>query len=87
MKYEPGFWRDIRPLDLFGIPAPLFLIYLFWCRWPSMMTIYLCTAVLAVFRLMSFFGWTVQMLSYRLFHLVRGNRLSGRLWWYRRLTE
>ena len=28
MRYPPGFWREIRPLDIFGIPAPMFSLYL-----------------------------------------------------------
>lgn len=31
--YPPGFWRRAgSPLDFVGIPAWLFLLYLFWFR-------------------------------------------------------
>ncbi|EHT05156.1 conjugal transfer protein [Citrobacter amalonaticus] len=87
MRYPPGFWREIRPLDIFGIPAPMFSLYLFWCRFPSMNTIYVCTGVLIVFRLISFFGWTPRLLYQRAVHLFRGTRIAGRPWWYRHFTE
>lgn len=83
-----GFWRNAsRLLSVYGIPAPLFLLYLFWFRFPSMLTIYVISAIIAVFRLLSFFGWTLQVLIARVVYLTRGKLLSGRPWWYRRFTE
>lgn len=85
---SPGFWRNAsRLLSVYGIPAPLFLLYLFWFRFPSFMTIYVITGIIAGFRLLSFFGWTLQVLIARVIFLVRGKLLSGRPWWYRRFTE
>lgn len=84
----PGFWRNAsRLLNVYGIPAPLFLLYLFWFRFPSMATIYVISTIIAIFRLLSFFGWTLEVLITRLVYLTRGTRLAGRPWWYRRFTE
>lgn len=83
-----GYWRNAsRLLNLYGIPAPLFLLYLFWFRFPSFDTIYIISGVIAGFRLLSHFGWTHKVLIARLVYLIRGNKLSGRPWWYRRFTE
>ena len=85
---QPGYWRNAsRPLNVYGIPAPLFLLYLFWFRFPSMNTIYVISAIVGGFRLLSFFGWTLKVLVARSVYLIRGKRLSGRPWWYRRFTE
>ncbi|GFZ75010.1 MULTISPECIES: IcmT/TraK family protein [Pseudomonas syringae group] len=87
-QLQPGYWRDAsRLLNLYGIPAPLFLLYLAWFRFPSMVTIYVITAIIGGFRLLSFFGWTFKVLVMRLAYLMRGKRMSGRPWWYRRFTE
>ncbi|MCS2164450.1 conjugal transfer protein [Scandinavium manionii] len=86
--YPPGFWRDAgRRLDVWGIPGWLFLLYLFWFRFPSMDTLYIVTVVIAVFRLMQMFGWGAGELATRAARLARGKRLSGRPWWYRRFTD
>jgi len=87
-KRSPGFWRDSsRLLHIHGIPAPLFGLYIAWFRFPSWTTIYVVTGVIAVFRLLSHFGWTLKVLTGRVLYWVRGSRLSGRPWWYRRFTE
>ncbi|KPX00671.1 hypothetical protein ALO50_04782, partial [Pseudomonas syringae pv. cerasicola] len=45
-QLQPGYWRNAsRLLNLYGIPAPLFLLYLAWFRFPSMVTIYVITAI------------------------------------------
>lgn len=86
--YPPGFWRDAgRRLDVWGIPGWLFLLYLFWFRFPSMDTLYIVTVVIAIFRLMQMFGWGAGELASRTARLARGKRLSGRPWWYRRFTD
>lgn len=83
----PGYWRNAsRPLDVYGIPAPLFVLYLAWFRFPSMNTIILISAVIGGFKLLSMFGWTLEVLLARLAYLIRGKQLSGRPWWYRRFT-
>jgi len=85
---QTGYWRNAsRSLSVYGIPAPLFLLYLFWFRFPSFTTIYVISAIVGCFRLLSFFGWTLKVLVTRLVYLIRGQRLSGRPWWYRRFTE
>lgn len=87
-ELSPGFWRNAsRLMSVYGIPAPLFLLYLFWFRFPSFMTIYVITGIIAGFRLLSFFGWTLQVLISRLIFMVRGKLLSGRPWWYRRFND
>ncbi|MEQ4316252.1 conjugal transfer protein, partial [Pseudomonas syringae] len=63
------------------------LLYLAWFRFPSMITLCVITAIICGFRLLSFFGWTFQVLVMRLAYLMRGKRMSGRPWWYRRFTE
>nr|UVN18148.1 hypothetical protein pPsy0462b_00003 [Pseudomonas syringae] len=56
-QLQPGYWRNAsRLLNLYGIPAPLFLLYLAWFRFPSMITIYVITTIIGGFRLLSFFG-------------------------------
>jgi intracellular multiplication protein IcmT len=85
---DKGFWRNAsRLLSVYGIPAPLFMLYMFWFRFPSWLTIYVVTGVIAGFRLLSFFGWTIEVLVTRVLYLMRGKQLSGRPWWYRRFTE
>lgn len=85
---QSSYWRNAsRALNVYGIPAPLFLLYLAWFRFPSMITIYVVSAVVAGFRLLSFFGWTLKVLMARLAYMTGGRKLSGRPWWYRRFTE
>lgn len=87
-NFQPGFWRNAsRPLNVNGIPAPLFLLYLFFFRFPYMETIYVVTAFIAVFPLLSKFGWTFKTFFPRVIYLIRGKNLSGRPWWYRRFEE
>lgn len=86
--YPPGFWRDAgRPISFMGVPAWLFLLYLFWFRFPSLDTLYIVTAVIAAFRLLKAFGWGAAELASRMGRLARGKNLSGRPWWYRRFTD
>lgn len=85
---DPGFWRDAsRALVIYGIPAPLFLLFLFWFRFPSMTTIYVVGIVIGFFRVLSAYDWTLKVLIARMVYLVRGKRLAGRPWWYRRFNE
>lgn len=88
MKQRPSYWRNAgKNLTIYGIPAPLFMIYLFWCRWPSMLTIYVCTGVLIFFVVLSHYGWTLPVLLQRITHRIRGKKLSGRPWWFRRFYD
>ncbi|MEG9795575.1 IcmT/TraK family protein [Serratia marcescens] len=84
----PGYWRNAsRKLNVYGVPAPLFLLYLFWFRFPTWDTIYVISGIIIFFRILSAFGWTLTVLNARLVYLLRGKQLSGRPWWYRRFTE
>lgn len=86
--YPPGYWRRAgSPLNFLGVPAWLFLLYLFWFRFPCMQTIYIVTGVIAGFRLLKMFGWGAKEMLTRLARLARGKSLSGRPWWYRRFTD
>lgn len=88
MRKKDSTWRNAgRRLTIYGVPAMLFLIYLFWCKWPSMITLYICTGVIAFFAVIARYGWTITVLLQRLFHLLKGNKKAGRPWWYRRFYE
>lgn len=87
-RWPPGYWRDAgRSLNVYGVPGGLFFLYLFWFRFPAMNTLYSVTAVIAVFRILQAFGWSVSVLAARGVRLMRGKSLSGRPWWYRRFTD
>lgn len=86
--WPPGYWRDAgRSLNVYGVPGWLFLLYLFWFRFPSMDTLYVVSGAIAIFRILQMFGWSVSVLITRLMRLARGKSLSGRPWWYRRFTD
>jgi len=86
--WPPGYWRDAgRSLNVYGVPGGLFLLYLFWFRFPAMNTLYVVSGVIALFRILQMFGWSVGALISRLMRLARGKSLSGRPWWYRRFTD
>ncbi len=81
-------WRDAgRRLEIMGIPAPMFTLYLAWFRWPETQTLYLVTALVVFFKVISLFGFTVTVLWQRLIFRLRGQRLTGRPWWYRKYFE
>ncbi|GFN47256.1 MULTISPECIES: IcmT/TraK family protein [Candidatus Regiella] len=81
-------WRDAsRPLTIFGIPALLLTLYFAWFRWPTLLTLTLCTALILFFKVLSIFGYTLTILTQRLLHLMRGNPVLGRPWWYRKFFE
>lgn len=86
--WPPGFWRDAgRSLNVYGVPGGLFLLYLFWFRFPALNTIYIVTGVIFLFRILQAFGWSVIALLARIARFARGKILSGRPWWYRRFTD
>lgn len=83
-----GFWRHATPpVSFFGIPLPFLLLYLAWFRWPSMNTLYICTAILGCFVALNFFGWNVRTICLRIISTFRGKIASGRPWWYRHYVE
>jgi intracellular multiplication protein IcmT len=81
-------WRDAgRRLEIFGIPVLLFALYALWFQWPEASTFYIITGIIAFFRLLSFFGFTITVLWQRLVFLLRGRLMTGRPWWYRKFFE
>lgn len=81
-------WRDAgRRLEILGVPVVLFTLYAAWFQWPETSTFYIVTAIILFFRLLSFFGFTITVLWQRAIHLLRGRRLTGRPWWYRKFFE
>ncbi|WP_049034272.1 IcmT/TraK family protein [Klebsiella aerogenes] len=81
-------WRDAsRRLEIFGIPALLLPLYFAWFHWPCLITIYLCTLLIGIFKVISLFGYTLTVLWFRIMHWLRGNHITGRPWWYRRFFE
>lgn len=88
MRRKISCWRDASgKLSIGGVPAYMFLIYLSWCRWPSMTTIYVCSGILTFFAIISYKGWTLKTLITRITFILQGSRKSGRPWWYRRFFE
>lgn len=88
MRSVENRWRESsRPLTVYGVPVGMFLIYLVWCKFPSFMTLWICTGVLTFFGVIAHFGWSWPVLLQRLLHMVRGSRKTGRPWWYRRFYE
>lgn len=81
-------WRDAgRRLEIGGIPVVLFVLYAAWFKWPETLTLYIVTGLILFFRVLSFFGFTLTILWQRLVRMVRGYRLTGRPWWYRKFFE
>lgn len=58
-------------LSPFGIPLPFLLLYLVWFRWPSMKTLYICSAILGFFVALNFFGWSVRAICLRVISTFR----------------
>lgn len=92
MKRE-GFWRDVTPpLNIYGVPLPFTMIYLFLAPYPSKTTFWICTGILAFFVLLGYTGWTVRTLSRRLLSQLQGTVASyarggtGILWKSRETT-
>ncbi|EJG2190776.1 IcmT/TraK family protein [Enterobacter cloacae] len=81
-------WRDAgRRLEIAGVPVVLFSLYAAWFQWPEATTFYIVTGIILFFRILSFFGFTITILWQRLLRLLRGLRLTGRPWWYRKFFE
>ncbi|MGS6329161.1 conjugal transfer protein [Enterobacter hormaechei] len=87
MKRE-GFWRYATPpVSFFGIPLPFLLLYLIWFRWPSMNTLYICSAIRGFFVALNFFAWSVRAIFLPVITTFRGKIGSGRRCWYRQFIE
>lgn len=81
-------WRDAgRRLEIADVPVVLFSLYAAWFQWPETTTFYIVTGIILFFRILSFFGFTITILWQRLLRLLRGLRLTGRPWWYRKFFE
>ena len=81
-------WRDAaRRLEVFGIPVLLLPLYMAWFEWPSWLTFWMCTGLIVFFKVLSLSGFTLTVLWQRLLHLLRGQELTGRPWWYRKFFE
>lgn len=82
MSYSP--WRDAsKPINIFGIPALAYLVFLIWFHWPSQMMFYFCLALLGAYKWLDTKGYTATVLFQHLLHRLRGSQLTGRPWWYR----
>ncbi|EBX2707305.1 conjugal transfer protein [Salmonella enterica subsp. enterica serovar Newport] len=83
-----GFWRYATPpVNLWGIPLPFTMIYLFIFPFPSKTTFWICTGILLFFIVLDRSGWSLRALCSRLFSALRGTVASGRPWWYRHFIE
>ncbi|EAX3229835.1 conjugal transfer protein, partial [Salmonella enterica] len=56
-------------------------------KWPSTNMFLFCIGLILFYAVLAHFGFTVTVLSQRIFHLLRGRRLTGRPWWYRKFFE
>ncbi|ELS9890630.1 IcmT/TraK family protein [Salmonella enterica] len=84
--YHPG--RDASPpVRIVGVPALAWLVFALWFKWPSVKMFLFCTGLIIFYTVLAHFGFTVTVLSQRIFHLLRGKRLTGRPWWYRKFFE
>ncbi|EBW5028862.1 conjugal transfer protein [Salmonella enterica subsp. enterica] len=83
-----GFWRYATPpVNLWGIPLPFTMIYLFIFPFPSKTTFWICTGILLFFIILDRSGWSLRSICIRLFSTLRGKVASGRPWWYRHFIE
>lgn len=80
--------RDASPpVRIIGIPALAWLVFALWFKWPSWTMFLFCAGLLIFYAVLAHFGFTVTVLRQRIFHLLRGRRLTGRPWWYRKFFE
>lgn len=77
-------WRwASQELTILGIPCIAFFpvfIFLFHFRW---WTFYLSITFILFFAILSKFGLSIKVLLRKLSHLLRGNRIYSRPWYYR----
>lgn len=85
-EYSP--WLDAgRPITIFGIPALVYLVFLLWMTWPSELMLLFCVGLLGLYKLLAMLGYTMTVMLQRVLHLLRGNHITGRPWWYRKFFE
>lgn len=73
-----------RPLTVFGVPVISFLVYFIWFPFPSVKTFVICTCVVLFYFLLAMMGYTLPVLYQVILRVIRGKKLTGRPWWYRR---
>lgn len=77
-------WRSASSVPtLLGIPCTAYLpifIWLFHMRW---WTFLIAVGVIVLFAVLAKFGLSFKVLWARLLHLLRGDRIHARPWWYR----
>lgn len=84
--YSP--WLDAgRPVNIFGIPALVYLVFLLWFFWPCVPMLVFCLVLLGAYKLLAMWGYTMTVMLQRILHLLRGTHVSGRPWWYRKFFE
>ncbi len=84
--YSP--WVDAgRPATIFGIPLLVYLSFLVWVIWPSLIMFFFCIAMLVLYKILSMFNYTLTVILQRVLHNMRGNIVTGRPWWYRKFFE
>ena len=78
-------WRNVsRPLKVFGIPVMAFTVFVMFFPFPHVKTLVYCSCVLAFYGLLAWRGYTVTVLYERITGVLRGNKATGRPWWYRK---
>ncbi|HHK7873650.1 TPA: IcmT/TraK family protein [Yersinia enterocolitica] len=81
-------WLDAgRAVTIFGIPVLVYLVFIVWFLWPSMLMFLFCVGLLVFYKLLAFFGYPLTVVLQRLLHRLRGNTITGRPWWYRKFFE
>lgn len=88
MKSDYSEWLDAgKTATFFRIPVMVYLVFLIWVIKPSIVLFCFCIALLAFYRVLAIFGYTLTVLLQRILHWLRGNNVSGRPWWYRKFFE
>ncbi|WP_459515139.1 IcmT/TraK family protein [Erwinia amylovora] len=78
-------WRYAgRRMTFFGIPVMSFLVFFLWFPFPSWNTFLFCSGVVFFYFVLSMMGFTVPVLYQVILRVIRGKKLTGRPWWYRR---
>ncbi|HFQ7030014.1 TPA: IcmT/TraK family protein [Yersinia enterocolitica] len=78
-------WRNVsRPLKVMGIPVVSLFVFVLWFPFPSWDTIWFCCAVIGFYVFLAWKGYTPKVLYQLILRLVRGKKVKGRPWWYRR---
>ncbi|KOY61565.1 conjugal transfer protein [Photorhabdus heterorhabditis] len=85
-NYSP--WLDAgKPATIYGIPVLAFLVFLLLFIWPAKTTFFICCSLIILYKVLAIFGYTLTVLLQRIHHWLRGNKITGRPWWYRKFFE